>query len=143
VYASRGRHSGDPPVLLTAGDRVAQIADHAVSVQCLVGQPAAVVVAVPFPPLVDVTQVVFMPLGEVVRDAAFGPLRNVVRLLKFKQLRNAGYFSGLMSTAPTLAFANALDGPQDLIVGERRGAMLAIPRQQQVGGHFDVNAMAQ
>jgi hypothetical protein len=48
-----------------------------------------------------------------------------------------------MSTAATLAFADALDGPQHLIVGERRSAVLAIPGQQQAGGHFDVNTMAQ
>ena len=48
-----------------------------------------------------------------------------------------------MSTAPTLAFADALDGPQHLIVAERRSAMLAIPSQQQTGGHFNVNTMAQ
>jgi hypothetical protein len=48
-----------------------------------------------------------------------------------------------MSTASTLAFADALDGPQHFIVVERRSAVLAIPRQQQAGGHFDVNTVAQ
>jgi hypothetical protein len=48
-----------------------------------------------------------------------------------------------MSTAPALAFADALDGPQHLIVVERRSAMLAIPSQQQAGGHFYMNAVAQ
>jgi hypothetical protein len=48
-----------------------------------------------------------------------------------------------MSTAPVLAFADALDGPQHLIVVQRRSAMPAIPCQEQAGGHFYMDAVAQ